>query len=231
MRSASRAWRSSASPTGSIRRPRLPRTCSASPTSTATAPAGSSARSTSYLSDPATRGKPLVLSISSRVQQALEAELGDAMQHFSAIGAAGVVMDVHTGEVLAMTSMPTFNPNAPGQGTPRPDVQPGDARRVRARIDLQAVHAGDGDGLGRRFRPGPDVSTARTCCPAYGHLVHDTHPFGRQLLGRRNHDGKLQHRHGADRRSARDRAAEGVAQEDGLPRQAGDRAAGNAAVR
>ena len=72
----------------------------------------------SYLSDPQTRGQPLVLSISSKVQQALEAELGDAMQHFSAIGAAGVVMDVHTGEVLAMTSLPNFNPNAPGQGTP-----------------------------------------------------------------------------------------------------------------
>ncbi len=67
------------------------------------------------LSDPRTRGKPLVLSISSRIQQALEAELGDAKEHFSAIGAAGVIMDVHTGEVLAMTSLPTFNPNAPGQ--------------------------------------------------------------------------------------------------------------------
>ncbi|HEX5258170.1 MAG TPA: penicillin-binding protein 2, partial [Sphingomicrobium sp.] len=55
----------------------------------------------SQLSDPLTRAKPLVLSISSNVQQALEAELGDAMQHFSAIGAAGVVMDVHTGEILA----------------------------------------------------------------------------------------------------------------------------------
>ena len=42
---------------------------------------------------------------------------GDAMTHFSAIGAAGVVMDVQTGEVLAMTSLPTLNPNAAGQGT------------------------------------------------------------------------------------------------------------------
>src|SRR5207244_1382619 len=45
-----------------------------------------------YLSDPATRGQPLTLSIDSRVQQALEAELLGAMTHFSAIGAAGVVM-------------------------------------------------------------------------------------------------------------------------------------------
>ena len=40
------------------------------------------------------------------------------MQHFSAIGAAGVILDVHTGEILAMTSLPSFNPNAPGQATP-----------------------------------------------------------------------------------------------------------------
>src|SRR6185503_7850040 len=58
------------------------------------------------LRDPARRGEPIVLSISSRIQQALEYELNEAMTHFSAIGAAGVIMDIHTGEVLAMTSLP-----------------------------------------------------------------------------------------------------------------------------
>src|SRR5690348_4345450 len=71
-----------------------------------------------YLSDPRPRAKPLVLSVSSRTQQALEPELGDAMAQSSAIGAAGVVMDVHTAEVLAMTSLPSFNANAAGRGTP-----------------------------------------------------------------------------------------------------------------
>jgi len=132
-----------------------------------------------YLSDPRTRGKPLVLSISSKVQQALEAELGDALQHFSAIGAAGVVMDVHTGEVLAMTSFPTFNPNAPGQGTP-------DQLFNRA---TQGVFE-----LGSTFKPftlamamdsglvsGPSqIFNCPDVLPAYGHLIHDTHPFGRQ---------------------------------------------------
>jgi cell division protein FtsI (penicillin-binding protein 3) len=131
------------------------------------------------LSNPDTRGRPIVLSISSKVQQALEAELGEAMQHFSAIGAAGVVMDVHTGEVLAMTSMPTFNPNAPGQGTP-------DQLFNRA---TQGVFE-----LGSTFKPftlamamdsgvvsGPaEIMNCPKVLPAYGHLVHDTHPFGRQ---------------------------------------------------
>jgi cell division protein FtsI (penicillin-binding protein 3) len=131
------------------------------------------------LSNPDTRGRPVVLSISSKVQQALEAELGEAMQHFSAIGAAGVVMDVHTGEVLAMTSMPTFNPNAPGQGTP-------DQLFNRA---TQGVFE-----LGSTFKPftlamamdsgvvsGPaEIMNCPKVLPAYGHLVHDTHPFGRQ---------------------------------------------------
>ncbi|MBA3510790.1 penicillin-binding transpeptidase domain-containing protein, partial [Sphingomonas sp.] len=69
------------------------------------------------LSDAATRGQPLTLSISSRLQQALEHELLAAMTHFSAKGAAGVVMDIHTGEVLAMTSLPQLNPNDAGSGS------------------------------------------------------------------------------------------------------------------
>src|SRR5215213_9511248 len=70
------------------------------------------------LADYATRGEPLVLSIDSRVQQALEHEVITAMTTYSAIGAAGVVMDIHTGEVLAMTSLPQVNPNAAGQAPP-----------------------------------------------------------------------------------------------------------------
>ena len=69
------------------------------------------------LSDPATRGQPLQLSISARIQQAMEHELLTAMTKFSAKGAAGVIMDIHTGEVLALTSLPQLNPNAAGQGT------------------------------------------------------------------------------------------------------------------
>ena len=132
-----------------------------------------------YLSDPATRGQPLVLSISSGVQQALQHELQDAITHFSAIGAAGVVMDVHTGEVLAMTSLPSMNPNVPGAATP-------DQMFNRATLGVFE--------LGSTFKPftlamamdsgtvsGPaEIMNCPDVLPAYGHLVHDTHPFGRR---------------------------------------------------
>ncbi|QDX25898.1 penicillin-binding protein 2 [Sphingomonas suaedae] len=63
------------------------------------------------LTDPARRGQPVALSIDLRAQAALESELGAAMTSFQARGAAGVILDVATGEVMAMTSLPTFNPN------------------------------------------------------------------------------------------------------------------------
>jgi cell division protein FtsI (penicillin-binding protein 3) len=67
------------------------------------------------LSDDATRGTPLQLAVDVRVQQALEHELRNLYIDQSAQGAAGVILDVDTGEVVAMTSLPDFNPNAPGQ--------------------------------------------------------------------------------------------------------------------
>ncbi len=61
-----------------------------------------------------TRQDNMALSIDVRVQHVLEHELGVAMKKFSAIGAAGLVMDVTTGEVVAMSSLPSFDPNQPG---------------------------------------------------------------------------------------------------------------------
>ncbi len=63
------------------------------------------------LTDPAQRGAPAVLSIDARVQGALEDELMKGMLESNAIGAAGIILDVDTGEVLALASLPAFNPN------------------------------------------------------------------------------------------------------------------------
>ncbi|MBU6165159.1 MAG: penicillin-binding protein 2 [Alphaproteobacteria bacterium] len=67
------------------------------------------------LSDPVQRATPLALSLDVRVQQAMQNELQALVADQNAKGAAGVVMDVNSGEVLAMASLPDFNPNVPGQ--------------------------------------------------------------------------------------------------------------------
>ena len=87
-------------------------------------------------------------------------------------------MDVHTGEVLAMTSLPRSIPT----------------RRARARRTQTFNRATLGVfELGSTFKPftlamamdsghrqelRPDVQLPRRL-PAYGHTIHDTHPFGR----------------------------------------------------
>ena len=56
---------------------------------------------------------PVQLSIDMRVQHVVYDELLDSLTRYQAIAAAGVVMDVHTGEILAMASLPDFDPNEP----------------------------------------------------------------------------------------------------------------------
>lgn len=66
----------------------------------------------------AARHQAVPLSIDLRVQAALEDEVTKAAQEFAAIGAVGIVTNIHTGEILAITSYPTYDPNQPGAADP-----------------------------------------------------------------------------------------------------------------
>jgi len=59
--------------------------------------------------------EPLKLSIDIRVQQIVRQELAAQIEKFKAIGGGGIVLDVRTGEVISMVSLPDFDPNAPAQ--------------------------------------------------------------------------------------------------------------------
>ena len=71
------------------------------------------------LRDPAQNSQPLTLSLDLSVQAAVERVLRGGMNIMNAKGAAAVLMDVHTGEVLSIASLPDFDPN----DRPRPLVQ------------------------------------------------------------------------------------------------------------
>ncbi|KUP93761.1 peptidoglycan D,D-transpeptidase FtsI family protein [Tritonibacter horizontis] len=63
------------------------------------------------LRDPANAGKPLTLSLDLSIQDATEELLYGGMKLMNAKGATSILMDVHTGEVISVASLPDFDPN------------------------------------------------------------------------------------------------------------------------
>jgi len=57
--------------------------------------------------------EPVKLSIDLRVQHIVRDELVSAMARYKAVAAGGLVMDVETGEIIAMASVPDYDPNFP----------------------------------------------------------------------------------------------------------------------
>ncbi|MEM7069271.1 MAG: penicillin-binding protein 2 [Pseudomonadota bacterium] len=57
--------------------------------------------------------EPVYLSVDLRVQHFVRDELAKAMNRYSAIAAGAVVLNVKTGEIVAMSSLPDYDPNRP----------------------------------------------------------------------------------------------------------------------
>lgn len=74
-------------------------------------------------------GKAMALSIDLRLQYLAHSELRNVVQEYGAKAASLVMVDVKTGEILAMANQPTYNPNN------RRNLQPA-AMRNRAMIDV-----------------------------------------------------------------------------------------------
>lgn len=132
------------------------------------------------LTDRSTRGIPAVLSIDARVQGALEDELGREMAECEAKGAAGIILDVNTGEVLALASLPSFNPNlideaSTGNIFNRVTNQVYELGSVLKPITIaSALDAGVVTDLAQRYPSGAPLKID-------GFQIHDSHNFGPSL--------------------------------------------------
>jgi cell division protein FtsI (penicillin-binding protein 3) len=125
------------------------------------------------------RTQPVPLSIDVRVQGALEDELRRGMLATNAIGAAGLVLDVDTGEVLAMASLPDFDHNTAGTAAP-PNVF---NRATNSVFELgstfkpltvaAAIDAGVVRDLSRQWNAAP--------VPVGSRLIKDSHDMGASL--------------------------------------------------
>jgi cell division protein FtsI (penicillin-binding protein 3) len=69
--------------------------------------------------------RPVELSIDLRVQHALREELVAAAEKYRAIAAGAMLADVRTGEILALVSLPDYDPNHPRQA-----IEPGRLNRM-----------------------------------------------------------------------------------------------------
>ena len=126
---------------------------------------------------PALPGKDLVLSIDRRIQYLAYRELAAAVHENNASAGTAVILDVHTGEVLAMVNVPSYNPNA------RTDNRP-NAHRNRAATDvtepgsvMKAFTVAAALETGK-FTPNSIFDTNPGSMELAGHVIHDTHNHG-----------------------------------------------------
>jgi cell division protein FtsI (penicillin-binding protein 3) len=122
-------------------------------------------------------GQTVVLTIDHTIQFRTEQVLSEAVKRAHAKSGSAIVMDPHTGEILAMANAPTFDPNQPGK----------DAPEVRSNWALQNIYE-----PGSTFKivpyaaaiekglvtPDDKINCQMGEITIAGRLIHDHKPFG-----------------------------------------------------
>lgn len=123
-------------------------------------------------------GRNLTLSIDRRIQFLAYNELKNTLEQSQADSGSMVILDVTTGEVLAMVNLPTYNPNALRSSTPS-------QRRNRAMTDvvepgstIKPVVMAAALSSGKYTPNGPMVDTGNGHFYYMTHDIRDTHAYG-----------------------------------------------------
>ncbi len=100
--------------------------------------------------DPAVPGKALTLTISAPLQHFTDQRLARAVAETGAVSGAAIAMDAGTGEVLALSSYPTFDPNVRPKFDPDETKKKTDPERVR-RFNQATMGASEPGSVGKYF--------------------------------------------------------------------------------
>ena len=94
-----------------------------------------------FLQDKLGSGDPLILSLDLGVQSAIGHVLQGGMQLMNAKGAAAILMDIHSGEIISMVSLPDFDPNDRVQKTSKKNGSQSSLfnKAVQGRYELGSV--------------------------------------------------------------------------------------------
>lgn len=120
-------------------------------------------------------GKDLTLSIDSKLQYIAFTQVKESVEKFHAKAGAAIVLDVHTGEVLALANWPTYNPNDRSKLT---------GEQLRNRVMTDTFEPGSSlkpftVGLAldeKRITPHTMFDTGAGAMVVGDHVIHDTHP-------------------------------------------------------
>ncbi len=125
--------------------------------------------------DQALAGHNVYLTIDQGIQYTAERELAQSARQFEAAGGSVVVMDPHTGEILALASWPLFNPNDYGDAEPdqRKERAASAAFEPGSSVKMFTVAAGLAAGV---ITPTQKLYCEKGVMPVDNVLIRDTHP-------------------------------------------------------
>jgi len=122
-------------------------------------------------------GQTIVLTIDQLIKYRTEQALAAAVERTHARSGSAIVMDPHTGEILALANAPTFNPNQPAADPPEARAN-GALQNIYepgSTFKIVAYSAAIEKGL---VTPDDKIDCQNGSITVAGRLVHDGHPYG-----------------------------------------------------